>query len=47
MRVWRDCLEGMGMLSGVYGEAVWMVWGGCRGDMGKLVTCMTNVFWIC
>ncbi len=36
MKVWGDCLEGVGMLSGVHGEAVWRVWGCCLGDVGRL-----------
>ncbi len=38
VRVWGDCLEGVGMLYGVCGEVVWKVWEAvmCRKTVVKI-----------
>ncbi len=30
MSMWGDCLEGVGMLSGMCGYALWVMLGGCN-----------------
>ncbi len=54
IRVWRDCLDGVELLSGVCGEAVLRVLGVClqvmerlSGGSGEAVGCRKNVFGIC